>query len=67
MATRKQSKVSKTEQIEANSKQIILDDSEREIWIQEAAFFMAEARGFVPGREDKDWGLAEEKYEDFAA
>ncbi len=49
MATRKQSKVSKTEQIEANSEQIILDDSEREIWIQEAAFFMAEARGFVPG------------------
>ncbi len=39
----------------------------REIWIQEAAFFMAEVRGFVPGYEDKDWGLAEEKYEDFAA
>jgi hypothetical protein len=44
-----------------------LDDSERDIWIQEATFFMAEARGFIPGYEDKDWGLAEEKYEDFAA
>ncbi len=67
MASRKQSKVSKTQQIETNSEQIILDDSVREIWIQESAFFMAEARGFIPGHEDKDWGLAEKKYEDSAA
>ena len=67
MAIKKQSTVSKKQQIDTNSEQIIVDHSERKIWIQEAAFFMAEARGFIPGYEDKDWGLAEKKYEDFAA
>ncbi|MCF6204755.1 MAG: DUF2934 domain-containing protein [Methylococcaceae bacterium] len=67
MAIKKQSKVSKAQQFETTNEKIILDKSERDIWIQEAAFFMAEARGFIPGYEDKDWELAEKKYEDLAA
>jgi hypothetical protein len=67
MAISKQNAVSKKRKIEMNDQQEILDSSERKLWIEEAAYFMAEARGFSPGYEEKDWALAEKNYKNLAA
>ncbi len=67
MATSKQNEDSKKQKIETNDQQETLDSSERKLWIEEAAYFMAEARGFVPGHKEKDWALAENNFENLAA
>ena len=36
---------------------------ERRLWIQTAAYFRAEHRGFVPGHEAADWLAAETEVE----
>ncbi|WP_428354924.1 DUF2934 domain-containing protein [Methyloprofundus sp.] len=40
----------------------IAGPSDRELWIEECAYYMSEARGFIPGYEQKDWSTAEQKY-----
>jgi hypothetical protein len=37
----------------------LLTPEERHKWIAEAAYFMAEGRGFAPGHEVSDWLAAE--------
>jgi hypothetical protein len=39
----------------------LIPDSLRQDMIREAAYFRAEARGFIPGREREDWLLAEQE------
>lgn len=41
----------------------MLDIEDRNNWIEESAYFMAENRGFIPGLEKKDWEAAEKKYD----
>ncbi len=50
-------------QTETKNKQVLVDNSERKQWIEESAYFMAEARGFIPGYEQKDWDMAIKQYE----
>ncbi|MDD5365512.1 MAG: DUF2934 domain-containing protein [Gallionellaceae bacterium] len=38
-----------------------LNDREREAWIATAAYYLAEARNFVPGNELADWLDAEHR------
>jgi hypothetical protein len=40
----------------------VLESITRHQWISEAAYFKAEARGFVPGRELDDWLEAENEF-----
>lgn len=42
----------------AKDKQELTDSIERELWIEESAYFMAESRGFIPGFEREDWETA---------
>jgi Protein of unknown function (DUF2934) len=39
-----------------------LDQTPRESWISDAAYYKAEARGFLPGFETDDWREAEHDY-----
>ncbi len=57
----------KRQQVEEKDEQIVSEKSERELWIQEAAYFMAEARGFIPGCDKEDWNSAEKKYANIVA
>ena len=38
---------------------VVISGSERNHMVSDAAYFLAEHRGFVPGDELKDWALAE--------
>ena len=40
-------------------KPVVISDSARNSMVSDAAYFLAEHRGFVPGDELKDWALAE--------
>lgn len=40
-----------------------LSDAQKCQMIQETAFFLAEARGFIPGHEIDDWIMAEQRVE----
>ncbi len=39
-----------------------IDDISREQWVSDAAYYKAEARGFVPGHEVADWLAAEQEF-----
>lgn len=43
----------------------LLTASERHRWISEAAYFIAERRGFAPGQELSDWLKAEKEVNRF--
>ncbi len=38
--------------------------SGRESWLEECAYYMSEARGFISGYEQGDWSAAEQKYKE---
>jgi hypothetical protein len=57
MSTISNKKTSSTMQQQATP-----DDFNRQSWIEESAYFIAEARGFIPGYEKEDWNKAEKKY-----
>jgi hypothetical protein len=65
MTTSNQNTVTSKKDGQADIKKtsILSDSSEREQWLEESAYFMAEARGFIPGFEQNDWDMAEKKYE----
>lgn len=68
MTTSKKNSVSmKQQQLEMDDKHGISDNSGRELWIKESAYFMAQSRGFIPGFEQEDWNTAEKKYENIAS
>ena len=56
MMTNNRKTVDSAEQRQAETidNQVLVDNSERKHWIEESAYFMAEARGFIPGYEKKD-------------
>lgn len=60
--TNKKSVSTNQEKAEIENNQAIFDDASRQLWIEEAAYFMAKARGFAPGFEQEDWNIAEKKY-----
>jgi hypothetical protein len=60
ISKKKSDSVSQKAKIEDKSES--LNDSNRNRWIKEAAYYMAETRGFIPGYEKRDWGLAEKEY-----
>ncbi len=39
-----------------------IDSISRQQWISDAAYYKAEARGFIPGHEHTDWLAAEQDY-----
>ena len=41
---------------------VAVDGPDKSIWISNAAYFHAQARGFAPGHEIQDWLDAEEEY-----
>lgn len=68
MLKSKKSAVSvKQQQAEMKGEQIMPDISERDQWIEESAYYIAEARGFIPGYEQDDWKMAEKKYSNCVA
>ena len=59
MTIRKNKKDLISQETKIDGKHDSLIDTVRHGWIQEAAYFMAESRGFAPGCEQKDWSMAE--------
>ncbi len=52
------------QQITQEVELVMVDTSDRESWLEECAYYMSEARGFIPGHEQEDWSTAERKYKD---
>ena len=42
-------------------------DDQRHTWIAEAAYYIAEKRGFIHGHHDADWAQAEKQIDDLLA
>ncbi len=61
MMTNNRNTVDSAEQYQ--DKQVLVDNSERKQWIEESAYFISEARGFIPGYEQNDWDMAIKEYE----
>jgi hypothetical protein len=38
------------------------NDPDRKVWVETAAYYLAEARGFAPGNELSDWVTAEQVF-----
>lgn len=62
MAIRKPKAIPKDTKTEASIKKNAIQMIDREHWLQESAYYLAEARGFISGHEQNDWQTAEEKY-----
>jgi len=58
MASTKKTPVLMKQSPVAKDKQELTDSIERELWIEESAYFMAESRGFILGFEREDWETA---------
>ncbi|MCK5829877.1 MAG: DUF2934 domain-containing protein [Methylococcales bacterium] len=68
MAIRKEKTTLIKKQVEKEVKHDIVEGgAEREHWIEESAYYKAQARGFSPGNERQDWHLAEQEYDQCAA
>lgn len=63
MAISKKKQVSKKQELETTNVAEIMNDFDRVHWVKEAAYYMAEARGFVTGYERDDWEMAEEDFD----
>lgn len=63
MAIKKTTSVStKRKAITAEGELETSNDTDREQWIKDSAYYLAESRGFTPGHEREDWNIAENKY-----
>jgi hypothetical protein len=63
MAIGNKTSVSTKKQAKAADKPEIPNNAEREQWIKESAYFMAESRGFIAGHEQEDWNIAANQYD----
>ncbi len=63
MVTSKKTSASVKRQINTNNKPEIPSGADRQLWIEESAYFMAESRGFAPGFEQQDWSAAAKDFE----
>jgi len=63
MVASKKTSASVKRQVNANNKPEMPSGVNRELWIEESAYFMAESRGFAPGFEQQDWSAATKEYD----
>lgn len=62
MVTSKKTSTTKRQPQNATDKHEIPGSIERELWIEESAYFLAESRGFISGFERDDWETATKHY-----
>lgn len=55
-------KSKKTAAVESKESTHQITTKEREAWIAQQAYYLAEARGFAPGEEMADWLQAEQQF-----